>query len=137
MAIQEEHTTAPARRPPRIGIATLVVFALTLGTALVGSGTTKTALVAEGQRVFRFDTFGDEQLWTDTLRLHGVVEKSVDPTTALRIGLKLDADALPPGILAKVDLKSPATTVALLKMNAVVGIQASVDSNNLLHQGAL
>jgi len=130
MAIQEEHTTAPARRPPRIGIATLVVFALTLGTALVGSGTTKTALVAEGQRVFRFDTFGDEQLWTDTLRLHEAVEKSVDPTTALRVGLKLDADALPPGILAKVDLKSPATTVALLKMNAVVGIQASVDSNN-------
>ena len=27
---------------------------------------TSTTLVAEGQRVFRFDTFGDEQLWTDT-----------------------------------------------------------------------
>jgi mono/diheme cytochrome c family protein len=111
-------------------MATLVVFALTLGTALVGSGTTKTALVAEGQRVFRFDTFGDEQLWTDTLRMHEVVEKSVDPTTALKVGLKVDADALPPGILAKVDLKSPATTVALLKMNAVVGLQATVDANN-------
>ena len=88
------------------------------------------ALIAEGQRVFRFDTFGDEQLWTDKLRLHEVVEKSVDPTTALKVGLKVDADALPPGILQKVDLKSPATTVALLKMNAVVGIQATVDANN-------
>ncbi len=88
------------------------------------------ALLTEGQRVFRFDTFGDEQLWTDKLRLHEVVEKSVDPTTALKVGLKVDADALPPGILKKVDLKSPATTVALLKMNAVVGIQATVDANN-------
>ena len=88
------------------------------------------ALIAEGQRVFRFDTFGDEKLWTDTLRLHEVVEKSVDPTTALKVGLKVDADVLPPGILKKVDLKSPATTVALLKMNAVVGLQATVDANN-------
>ena len=88
------------------------------------------AEVAEGQRVFRFETFGDEQLWTDTLRLHEVVEKSVDPTTALKVGLKVDADALPPGTLEKADLKSPATTVALLKMNAVVGLQATVDANN-------
>ena len=88
------------------------------------------ALLAEGQRVFRFDTFGDEQVWTDTLRLHEVVERSVDPLTALKVGLKVDADALPPGILDKVDLKSPATTVALLKMNAVVGIQATVDPGN-------
>jgi len=62
--------------------------------------------------------------------MHEVVEKSVDPTTALKVGLKVDADVLPPGILDKVDLKSPSTTVALLKMNAVVGIQATVDSNN-------
>lgn len=88
------------------------------------------ARVARGQRIFRFDTFGDEKLWTDTLRLHEVVEKSVDPTTALKVGLKVDADALPPGILEKVDLRSPATTVALLKMNAVVGLQATVDANN-------
>ena len=122
---------------------------LTAGAALGGCGTTKPApegtrepatapvtdqaspaLVAEGQRIFRFDTFGDEQVWTDTLRLHEVVEKNVDPTTALKVGLKVDADVLPPGILEKVDLKSPATTVALLKMNAVVGLQATVDANN-------
>jgi mono/diheme cytochrome c family protein len=62
--------------------------------------------------------------------LHEVVEKSVDPETALKVGLKVDAEALPPGILEKVDLKSPATTVELLKMNAVVGLKATVDSNN-------
>ena len=50
--------------------------------------------------------------------------------TALKVGLKVDADVLPPGILEKVDLKSPATTVALLKMNAVVGLQATVDANS-------
>jgi len=88
------------------------------------------ALVADGKHTFRFDTFGDEPLWTDTLHLNEVVEKSVDPTTALSVGLKVDADVLPPGILAKVDLKSAATTVALLKMNAVVGVQATVDVNN-------
>jgi len=86
--------------------------------------------LAAGQRVFRFDTFGDEQFWTDTLQLNQVVEQNVDPTTALKVGLKVDADVLPAGILQKVDLKSPATTVALLKMNAVVGVQAVVDANN-------
>jgi mono/diheme cytochrome c family protein len=85
------------------------------------------ALVQEGRQAFRFDTFGDEQLWTNTLRLHEAVEKSVDPTTALKVGLKVDADVLPAGILQTADLKSPATTVALLKMNAIVGIQAKVD----------
>jgi mono/diheme cytochrome c family protein len=90
------------------------------------------ASVAEGQRVFRFDTFGDEVVWTDKLRLHEVIEKSVDPTTALKVGLKVDSDVLPAGLLDKVDLKSPATTIALLKMNAIVGLQATVDANNHL-----
>jgi mono/diheme cytochrome c family protein len=140
------------RARPEVTVATLAFVAVTLGAAVSGCGvtgstpggtepaatvgapatveTTSPALVAEGQRVFRFETFGDEQVWTDKLRLNEVVEKNVDPTTALKVGLKVDADALPPGILGKVDLKSPATTVALLKMNAVVGIQATVDSNN-------
>jgi len=88
------------------------------------------ALVAEGKKIFRFDTFGDERLWTDQLGMHTVVETSVDPTTALTVGLKVDADVLPKGILEKVDLKSPATTVELLKLNAVVGIKATVDAEN-------
>lgn len=110
--------------------------ALALGLIVLGSASLPSAqqpsaaLIAEGKRVFRFETFGDEQLWTGTLRLHEVVEKSVDPTTALKVGLKVDADALPAGILKKVDLSSPATTVALLKMNAVVGLRATVDASN-------
>src|SRR5688572_22202392 len=86
--------------------------------------------LSDGQKIFRFDTFGDEQLWTDKLGLHKVVEQKVDPTTALKVGLKVDAEALPPGTLEKADLKSPATTVALLKLNAVVGLKAEVDANN-------
>ena len=107
-----------------------------LGITLIGVGLTALAVAAEpdtvteGQRIFRFDTFGDEQLWTDKLGLHKVVEKSVDPTTALKVGLKVDADALPPGILEKADLKDPKTTVALLKLNAVVGLKAEVDAEN-------
>ena len=119
-------------------LASAIVFMLVLGAALAAGpappGQAKQqsspALISEGQRVFRFDTFGDEVLWTDKLKLNEVVEKSVDPTTALKVGLKVDADALPAGILQKVDLKSAATTVQLLKMNAVVGLQATVDANN-------
>ena len=125
-------------RSPRIVMATLALLALTTGVVLVGCEKGKLSSevvassgpVADGQRIFRFDTFGDEQFWTDTLHMNDVVEKNVDPTTALTVGLKVDADVLPEGILKKVDLKSPATTVALLKMNAVVGIQATVNANN-------
>ena len=87
-------------------------------------------LSEDGKRIFRDDTFGDEQFWTDTLRMHEVVEQFVDPTTALTVGLKVDSDVLPPGILESVDLTSPATTVALLKLNAIVGVRATVDENN-------
>jgi cytochrome c2 len=116
-----------------MNIVTRICIALTtFGTLTFTSLATAadTASVSDGQKIFRFDTFGDEQLWTDKLALHSVVENKVDPATALKVGLKVDADALPPGILEKVDLKSPATTVALLKMNAVVGLKADVDANN-------
>src|SRR4051812_3847215 len=72
----------------------------------------------DGKTLFRHGTFGDEMTWTDKLQMHTVVEQSVDPTTALKVGLKVDAEKLPPGILEKVDLKSPKTTVALLEMDA-------------------
>src|SRR5919112_1067413 len=73
---------------------------------------------------------GDETFWTDTLRIHEVITAGVSPATALSIGLKVDADALPPGTLESADLNSPATTVALLKLNAVVGLQGTVESIN-------
>ena len=91
--------------------------------------------IAEGQRVFRFDTFGDEQFWSDTARMHEVVQKSVSPTTALKVGLKVDADAIPADVAqaikdGKVDLNSPATTVTLLKLDAVVGLKGTVETVN-------
>ena len=82
----------------------------------------------DGQEVFRFDTFGDEQFWTGTLRMHEAIQTALDPVTALSLGLKVDAEVLPEGILEQVDLEDPATTVALIKMNAVVGVQGTVDS---------
>jgi len=85
---------------------------------------------SNGRQIFRFDTYGDDQFWTDTLGLNKIVEQSIDPTTALSVGLKVDASVLPEGILKRVDLTSPATTVALLKLNSVVGIQATVDEQN-------
>ena len=86
------------------------------------------ALVAEGKEIFRFDTFGDEKYWTDTLRMHEVIQKGVSPATALSVGLKVDADALPQTVkdalaAGQVDLSNPATTVTLLKLNAVVGLK--------------
>ena len=92
-------------------------------------------LLAQGKQIFRFDTFGDESQWTDTLRMHEVISAALDPTTALSVGLKVDAEALPPALVqaiqnGKVDLKSPETTVALLKLNAVVGLQGKVETVN-------
>ena len=86
--------------------------------------------VAQGQQTFRFDTFGDETFWTDTLRIHEVIQGGVSPVAALAVGLKVDADVLPPGILQTADLNSPATTVALLKLNAVVGLKGTVEMVN-------
>ena len=85
----------------------------------------------DGKAIFRFDTFGDEQLWTDVLRMHEVIP-TVDPATALAVGLKLDVKALPPHVIAALragalDLTDPAVTVALLGLNAVVGVKGTVD----------
>jgi mono/diheme cytochrome c family protein len=91
------------------------------------------ALVAQGKQIFRFDTFGDEAQWTDTLRMHEVIRSSVSPTAALAVGLKVDAEALPPTVVkgiqdGSLDLDSPDTTVALLKLDAVVGLKGRVET---------
>jgi hypothetical protein len=90
----------------------------------------------EGQAIFRFDTFGDEQLWTDVLRMHEVIP-TVDPATALAVGLKVDVEALPAEIIAavqagQVDLTDPAVTIELLRLNAVVGLKGTVDEGGQL-----
>jgi mono/diheme cytochrome c family protein len=93
------------------------------------------ALVAQGQQIFRFDTFGDEAQWTDRLRMHEVISQAVSPATALSVGLKVDSQALPPAVVegirnGTVDLNSPATTIALLKLDAVVGLKGTVETIN-------
>jgi hypothetical protein len=55
-------------------------------------------LIEEGRQIFRFDTFGDEAFWGDTLKLHqaikgqklGGVGPGLSPNTALSLGLKVD-----------------------------------------------
>lgn len=90
----------------------------------------------KGQAIFRFDTFGDEQLWTDVLRMHEVMA-TVPPVTALAVGLKVDVEALPRALRAalragEVDLTNPAVTVELLRLNAVVGVQGKVNATGQL-----
>jgi hypothetical protein len=93
------------------------------------------AMIEQGRHVFRYDTFGDEAFWGDTIKLHqaiagqklGGVGSGVSPKTALAVGLKVDADALPPSLVegikkGKVNLDDPATTLALLKLNSVLGV---------------
>jgi len=94
-----------------------------------------TILFAEGRHIFRYDTFGDEAFWGDTLKLHlalagannGGVGPGVSPRTALAVGLKVDVQALPLALQKKlrageVNLDDPATTLALLQLNSVVGV---------------
>jgi mono/diheme cytochrome c family protein len=81
----------------------------------------------DGKCIFRYDTFGDEQLWTDTLRLNELVQ-TLAPTDALALGLKVDSEAVPAQVLASADLSDPATTVALLSLNAVVGVRAEISA---------
>jgi hypothetical protein len=101
-------------------------------------------LLEQGRNTFRFDTFGDEVFWGDTLQLHQAIKGSalggvgpgISPTTALNLGLKVDVDALPRPLInqlrqGKVDLNSPATTVALLKLDAVLGVKGFFQGDNL------
>ena len=124
-------------RVPRTTILSLAGGAVVAAGLLLACGDGPTApspeQLARGQEIFRFDTFGDEQFWTDTLRMHEVIQQAVSPATALSVGLKVDADALPQTLkdalaAGQVDLSSPATTVALLKLNAVVGLRGTVET---------
>lgn len=108
------------------GVTGFVVVALALALSLSAPGPLSGAKPPDGKSIFRFDTFGDEQLWTDTLRLHEVIETSISPEEALGVGLKVDSEVLPPDFLANHDLNDPATTVELIKLNAVVGLMGKV-----------
>ena len=119
-------------------IGATLLFSLSFYTALqtAPAHASAPAQLSEGQQIFRFNTFGDEQLWTNVLRLHEALP-SVDPTTALSVGLKVDVDALPAELVAalqdkKVNLKDPAVTMELLKLNAVVGVIGKVNPQGKL-----
>jgi hypothetical protein len=123
-----------------------ITLALALGMS-IGSGaqTTQRAGQADtlsrsdhrsGREIFRFETFRDEQLWTDVLRMHEVLA-TVSPTTALGVGLKVDVEALPRPLIAQlkakqVDLDDPSVTVELLRLNAVVGVRGKVNDGGQL-----
>jgi mono/diheme cytochrome c family protein len=107
--------------------AVLLVVALTVPRADSQSS-------SDGKTIFRFDTFGNEQLWTDTLQMQHAL-KNVSPATALAVGLKVDSDALPPAVITalkagQVNLNDAAVTIQLLKLNAVVGVVGKVVGAN-------
>ena len=102
-------------------------------------------LIVQGRRVFRFNTFGDEAVWGGVLGLHKAIEGSklggvgagISPKQALAVGLKVDAAAIPKKVAAAIkagkgDLDDPATTVTLLKLNAVVGVKGFFDNKGNL-----
>src|SRR5262245_20773113 len=140
-------------RPPgsRRGLLTAVVVAGAM--AVVGAGSSAAtirleqrqasfdasiaqnshSMLVQGRQTFRFDTFGDQAFWGDTLQLHRAIEgqklggvgPGVSPRTALAVGLKVDADALPADLVRqlkarRVEIDDPATTLALLKLDAAV-----------------
>src|SRR5262249_11718099 len=102
-------------------------------------------MIDEGRQIFRYDTFGDEAFWGDALQLHkaiagaknGGVGDGVSPKTALSVGLKVDADALPDALKqqikdGKANLDDPSTTLALLKLNSVVGVTGIFDAGGMI-----
>ena len=114
----------------------LLIIVLFSVAAMQARASQSQDLIAEGQQIFRFDTFGDEDFWGGQLQLHqaiqgeqfGGVGAGVSPATALAVGLKVDVEALPRSLRnqlrrGNVDLNDPAVTLALLQLNAVVGVQ--------------
>ncbi|HEU0253166.1 MAG TPA: hypothetical protein VFR12_09065 [Pyrinomonadaceae bacterium] len=102
-------------------------------------------MLAEGRKTFRADTFGDEAFWGDQLQLHRAIEGAqfggvgpgLSPAAALALGLKVDVDALPANLVqrirhGRVDLNDPAVTLALLRLNAVVGVKGFFNEDNSL-----
>ena len=121
---------------------TMIASAFVLPGLILVLSQTHTASGAkpiDGREVFRFDTFRDEQLWTDTLRLHEAIA-TVPPATALAVGLKVDSDALPRPVLralaaGQLDVNDPAVTLRLLDLDAVVGVRGKVADGHLKQIG--
>lgn len=145
-----------ALRPASILIAAIVLIAIGFGFSrsapvnanrLPHTSTIQNAVnkVKAGEQIFQFDTFGDESFWGDTIKLYQAIEGAglggvgpgVSPKTALAVGLKVDIDALPPNLVRKIEkgqvnLDDPAVTLALLKLNAVIGVTGNFNSSGTL-----
>ena len=141
MKLEGTHISPPYRQFNRaqaecrnavFGMAVAITLALA-GCGMKGAnapqpGATSPEIV-EGQRVFRFDTFGNEVFWTDKARLHEVVNKQLQPLEALRLGLKVDLDNLNLLRFVAHNPFSVSGTRELLRQNAVVGVQATFDTD--------
>jgi cytochrome c5 len=132
-----------ASRLPSTAVAFLLAASLSACSSSNGSApvtdpvkSAAATVIDEGRQTFRFETFGDEAFWGDTLKLHQALEGSarggvgggVSPATALAVGLKVDSDALPASLIAdlkagRVNLNDPAVTLQLLDLSAVVGVK--------------
>jgi len=144
------------RRPVFAAVVLMTPFALVLCASQAGSrllaqrpepfvaargsfdeaiGQSETDLMRNGRQIFRFDTFGDERFWSDTLKLHQAISGvqlggagvGVSPATALAVGLKLDVEMVPRNVLSAIanhaiDLNDPANTIALIDAKSVVGV---------------
>ena len=129
-----------------IYLGAFLLILVLLGAAGMQARASQSAnLIADGQQIFRFDTFGDEDFWGAQLMLHKAIEgeqlggigPGVSPVTALSVGLKVDVKALPDSLKRqirrrKVDLNDPAVTLALLKLDAVVGVKGFFNENGSL-----
>jgi cytochrome c5 len=110
-------------------------------------------MLAEGRQTFRYNSFGDQVFWSRILGIHQAL-KQVSPRTALAVGLKVDAEALPPAILAQldrkattplashepskaIDLDDPAVTAELLRLNAVVGVRGFFNPDGSLRAAGI
>jgi hypothetical protein len=126
---------------PFLVVLAFVVFAVTVVLAIERQPAADAAapqsdrLLVQGRQTFRFDTFGDEAFWGDSLKLHTAIEgerfggvgPGLSPAAALAAGLKVDVEALPPSVVqalraGQVNLNDPAVTLLLLDLNAVVGV---------------
>src|SRR4051794_18749040 len=132
------------------GVVSTVVLVSSRGTRAVHAADDPViqdaqASIQEGRRTFRFDTFGDQAFWGDMLKLHQAIEGAaqggvgpgLSPRTALALGLKVDVQAIPRSLqeqiaAGRVNLDDPATTLALLKLQAVIGVTGFFNPNGTL-----
>ena len=130
----------------------VIIIAVTRSASVGAQASSKNPVIENatqkleaGEQTFRFDTFGDETFWGDTLKLHQAIEgiklggvgAGVSPATALAVGLKVDVDAVPSNLVqqierGRVNLNDPAVTLVLLKLNAVVGVRGFFNSSGTL-----